>query len=46
MDKKKTAGVVFIGIAVLTAWMGFPLSAALFVVVGVSLLMDVRIWRG
>lgn len=44
-DKKKIAGVVIIAIAVLAMRYGSVLEGVLFVVVGVSLIMDVRIWR-
>ena len=44
-DKKKIAGVAIIAIAVLAMRYGFVLESVLFVIVGVSLIMDVRIWR-
>jgi hypothetical protein len=43
--KKKISGVVVIAIAVVSMRYGFILESVLFVVVGVSLIMDVRIWR-
>lgn len=44
-DKKKIAGVVVVAIAVLAMRYGFVLESTLFVIVGISLIMDVRIWR-
>lgn len=44
-DKKKISGVIVIAIAVLAMRYGFVLESVLFVIVGVSLIMDVRIWR-
>jgi hypothetical protein len=43
--KKKIAGVVVIAIAAASMRYGLILESGLFVVVGVSLIMDVRIWR-
>lgn len=45
VHKKKIAGVVFIAIGAAAMWAWFFESGVLFVVVGVSLIMDVRIWR-
>ena len=43
--KKKIAGTVLIGLAVLTLNYGFIIAGVLFVVVGVSLIMNVNLWR-
>lgn len=43
--KKKMLGVVFVAIGAAALWAWFFMSGVLFVVVGVSLIMDVRIWR-
>jgi len=43
--KRKIAGVIFIGIATASVAAGFAISGTLFVIVGVSLIMDVQIWR-
>ena len=42
---KKAAGAIFIAIGAAAIAASFFLSGTLFVVVGVSLIMDVRIWR-
>lgn len=44
-NRKKIAGVVVIAIAVISMRYGLIMESGLFVVVGVSLIMDVRIWR-
>ena len=42
---KKIAGVICIALAALTTWLGLSLGGVFFVIVGVSLIMDVNIWR-
>lgn len=42
---KKIVGVAFIVAAVVAVWAGLAISGVFFVIVGVSLIMDVRIWR-
>jgi hypothetical protein len=44
-NRKKMAGVVVIAIAAVSMRYGLIMESGLFVVVGVSLIMDVRIWR-
>ena len=44
-EPRKMVGVLFIGIGAATIASWFFISGVLFVVVGVSLIMDVRIWR-
>jgi len=45
IDGKKVAGLLVIGIAILAMRYGFILESVLFVIVGVSMVMDVRLWR-
>ncbi|MGI9202745.1 MAG: hypothetical protein ACR2Q3_01975, partial [Woeseiaceae bacterium] len=44
-DRKKIAGLFIIGIAVLAMRYGFIVESILFVIVGVSMVLDVRLWR-
>ncbi len=44
-EPRKIAGAIFIVIAATVMSAGFVISGALFVIVGISLIMDVRIWR-
>lgn len=43
--KRQIAGVIFIVIAAASMSAGFVIAGMLFVIVGVSLIMNVRIWR-
>jgi hypothetical protein len=43
--KRRIAGVLCIALAALTTWLGLAVAGVFFVIVGVSLIMDVRIWR-
>ena len=42
---RKIGGIFFIGLAALTMKFGFIVEGSLFVIVGVSLIMNVNIWR-
>lgn len=45
LEPKKIAGAIFLVVAATVMSAGFVISGSLFVVVGVSLIMNVRIWR-
>lgn len=42
---RKIAGIAFIAVGVMAIASAFVMSGTLLVVVGVSLVMDVQIWR-
>lgn len=42
---RRIAGILCIALAALTTWLGLSLGGVFFVIVGVSLILDVRIWR-
>ena len=42
---RKIAGVICIALAALLSWLGFIVEGVLFVIVGVSLIMNVNLWR-
>jgi len=42
---RKIAGIICIALAAVTTWLGLSLGGVFFVIVGVSLIMDVNIWR-
>ena len=44
-EPKKIAGAIFLVVAATVMSAGFVISGSLFVVIGISLIMDVQIWR-
>ena len=44
-DRKKIAGIICIALAAGAMRFGFVIESVLFVVVGVSLIMNVNLWR-